>query len=99
MADCQACLSDRHSQCTGLDGPMTTHPDSLPRCTCAHPKSGAATASPEHCPPSEHVDGKHSWRFDGDDPYTVCHYCGEIRDVITGRVIRPGQESGGSDRG
>ena len=56
MADCQACLSDRHSQCTGLDGPMTTHPDSLPRCTCAHPKSGAATASPEHCPPSEHVD-------------------------------------------
>ena len=57
-----------------------THECSDPRCTL----------SPEHCPPSERVDGKrHSWRFEGDDPHVVCHYCGEIRDAITGRVIRP----------
>lgn len=54
------------------------------------------------CPLSERVDGKkHSWEFDGDDPYIVCYYCGEIRDAITGRVIKPGRtpilESGGAD--
>ena len=46
----------------------------------------------EECPLSERVDGKkHSWRFDGDDPYTICHYCGEIRDALTGRVIKEGK--------
>jgi hypothetical protein len=43
---------------------------------------------PEFCLASERVDGpKHSWRFDGDDPYTICVYCGERRDAFTGRVI------------
>ncbi|HKY57646.1 MAG TPA: hypothetical protein VJL80_06385 [Aeromicrobium sp.] len=43
----------------------------------------------EHCTKSERVDGpKHSWKFDGDNPYIECHYCGEIRDAISGRVIR-----------
>lgn len=33
---------------------------------------------------------KHSWVFDGDDPYVVCHFCNEMRDAITGRVVRTG---------
>lgn len=43
------------------------------------------------CPSSKRVDDPtlHSTRFDGDDPYTVCVYCGETRDAITGRIIRP----------
>lgn len=44
------------------------------------------------CPLSERVDGPlHSWRFDGDDPYVECVYCGEYRDARTGWVIRHGQ--------
>ncbi len=40
------------------------------------------------CPMTKHVDGKsHGLRFDGDDPYTICVWCGETRDVISGRVI------------
>lgn len=59
------------------------------------PRSGTARgieitmASTECC--AEGVDGKlHSWRFDGDDPHVICHYCGEIRDTLTGRVIEKG---------
>lgn len=44
----------------------------------------------DECPASVRDDKKHSWRFDGDDPYVVCHYCGEYRDAITGRVIKRG---------
>jgi hypothetical protein len=41
------------------------------------------------CPRSKRVDGqKHSWHFDGDDPYIVCSFCGEVRDTITGRFIK-----------
>lgn len=44
------------------------------------------------CPLSERVDGPwHSWRFDGDDPYIACAYCGEMRDAISGLLIRPGR--------
>lgn len=40
------------------------------------------------CPFSRRVDAPtHSWLFDGDDPYIVCHFCRERRDAITGRVI------------
>lgn len=46
----------------------------------------------EQCPLSERVDGGHSWRFDGDDPYTECVFCGEFRDALSGRVIRPGRQ-------
>lgn len=44
------------------------------------------------CPTSKRVDkpGQHSLRFDGDDPHTVCVYCGEVRDAITGRLVRKG---------
>ena len=33
----------------------------------------------------------HSWQFAGDDPYVICMNCDEMRDSITGRMIRPGQ--------
>jgi hypothetical protein len=39
------------------------------------------------CVKSERADGKHSWGFDGDDPYIMCHYCRERRDALTGRVV------------
>jgi hypothetical protein len=54
------------------------------------------------CPTSERVDGPwHSWRFDGDDPRVICAYCGEMRDALTGNVIRSGhseQEARPSNR-
>lgn len=42
------------------------------------------------CPTSKRVDDAtlHSTRFDGDNPYTICVYCGEMRDAISGRIIR-----------
>ncbi len=44
------------------------------------------------CPLSERVDGKwHSWRYDGDDPYVICVYCDEMRDAMTGRMVRRGR--------
>jgi hypothetical protein len=33
----------------------------------------------------------HHFRFDGDDPYIVCDHCWEMRDAITGRVIKEGK--------
>ena len=42
------------------------------------------------CAGSLEVDGDHSWRFDGDDPYIVCVYCGQMQDALTGRVIKNG---------
>ncbi len=47
--------------------------------------------SEQGCPRSKRVDGPfHTWLFDGDDPYIKCHWCGEIRDALTGRVIQDG---------
>ena len=44
---------------------------------------------PERCPLTEHVDGKsHGWLFWGDDPYVKCDWCGEIRDALTGQVVK-----------
>jgi hypothetical protein len=46
----------------------------------------------EECPLSQRVDGKlHSTRFMGDDPYTECVFCGEVRDALTGAVVREGR--------
>ena len=46
------------------------------------------------CPLSQRVDGKkHTWRFDGDDPYIFCHWCGQYQDALTGDVIRPGRRA------
>lgn len=40
------------------------------------------------CPKSQRVDNPwHTWRSDGDDPYIFCHWCGEVRDALSGRVI------------
>lgn len=36
MSACATCTRGDHTQCTGFDGPMTTHPDSLPLCSCRH---------------------------------------------------------------
>lgn len=48
-------------------------------------------AEQETCPRSTRVDGPfHSWKFDGDDPYIVCAFCHEMRDALSGRVIRAG---------
>ena len=49
-----------------------------------------AAEKPE-CPRSERVDGKHSWHFDGDDPYVICHWCDRMQDAISGGVIRAGK--------
>lgn len=37
---------------------------------------------------SEH---KHTWSWDGDDPYLKCDKCGAIQDALTGRIVREGQ--------
>lgn len=34
MSACATCARGSHALCTGYDGPLTTHPDSLPRCAC-----------------------------------------------------------------
>lgn len=53
-----------------------------------------STSLIDECVPSKHVDGKiHSWRFDGDDPYIICHWCGEIRDALNGRIIERGSRN------
>lgn len=50
------------------------------------------TAEPgaAECALSRRADGKHSWGFDGDDPYVVCAFCGERRDALSGRKM-PGE--------
>lgn len=48
-------------------------------------------ANPDVClqPLREH-DTSHSWSFDGDDPYIVCHGCEEVRDAVSGEVMKRG---------
>jgi hypothetical protein len=31
---CAKCMRGAHHLCTGFDGPMSMHPDSLPLCLC-----------------------------------------------------------------
>ena len=59
-----------------------------PRSKCRDPIPRAREECTRRRAPGLREDGKHSWHFDGDDPRVVCFYCGEIRDVITGRRIR-----------
>lgn len=55
---------------------------------CVGACDGCAISPEEYCEKSERVDGKkHSWRFDGDDPYVICSYCKEIRDAISGKSL------------
>ena len=52
-------------------------------------KKEAVGGGSEYCELSKRVDGKlHSWHFDGDDPYVICFYCGEVRDAVSGRKIK-----------
>jgi hypothetical protein len=44
----------------------------------------------DECQKSQRADSQHSWRFDGDDPYILCIYCGERRDALTGAVLTSG---------
>lgn len=46
------------------------------------------------CLLSKRADGAHEWGFDGDDPYIVCAWCRELRDALSGRVIRAGRAAG-----
>jgi hypothetical protein len=40
------------------------------------------------CPKTQHRDGEsHGWRFDLDNPYIVCDWCGQWRDAISGCVL------------
>lgn len=46
------------------------------------------------CPSSQRVDGLlHSRKFDGDDPYIECIYCGQYQDALSGLVIRAGRDN------
>jgi len=54
-------------------------------CSC----KGYVPKHADTCPKSKRVDGpKHSWKFDGDDPYIICMFCGQVRDALTGRILR-----------
>lgn len=44
---CTKCQRGDHHLCTGYDGPITTHPDSLPLCPCPHPTSDPTRRDPE----------------------------------------------------
>lgn len=48
------------------------------------------------CISSGRPDHRHAWRFDGDDPYVLCDYCGERRDALTGRLIAPPERPQGN---
>ncbi|NNG36921.1 hypothetical protein [Nakamurella aerolata] len=50
---------------------------------------------PDVCPCSQRVDHPrlHRWRFDGDDHYVICVYCDQMRDAMSGRIIRAGGAS------
>lgn len=67
------------------------------------PMSGpdAATgqmAAEVECSLSQRVDGKkHTWQFMGDDPYVKCHWCGQIQDALSGRIIVPGRARSAGD--
>lgn len=58
------------------------------------PGSSREVTAAVECPLSERVDGKlHTWRFDGDDPYVCCHWCGEVQDALNGNVLVQGRRS------
>lgn len=50
----------------------------------------ATADSSELCSQSKRADSLHSWRFDGDDPRIICMFCDEMRDALSGIVLRRG---------
>lgn len=65
----------------GASGPAS---DPCPNCEHLRDKKPNTT---DACLESRRADGKHSWKFDGDDPYVVCVFCKEARDALTGRPV------------
>lgn len=55
------------------------------------PETGPGAGQDAQCALSERQDRLHAWKFEGDDPYTVCVYCDELRDALTGQVLRKGE--------
>lgn len=52
----------------------------LKECFTNHDEDCKCDAHKEYCASSERIDGKkHSWKWDGDDPWILCVYCGERR--------------------
>lgn len=90
-----------HDCCDIPNAPHHQHflgPEECGQCKGVRERQAAATRAVEAAavetrfaigdrPKSKRADGRHAWRFDGDDPYTVCAYCGERRDSLTGRVF------------
>lgn len=72
-----------------VHGDMACHFPAATTPAEADPPRRVASEPNEVCPKPIRGDGsKHSWRFDGDDPYVICAGCDEMRDAITGRVVR-----------
>lgn len=69
----------------------TNTEDNMRRGSGGYVTSDLREAIGQECPLSKRPDGKHTWRFSGDDPYIYCHFCGEMRDALTGEAL------GGSD--
>lgn len=70
------------------------------RFVSAEPLLGPVNLGPwiDRCRASRHVNGwTHGWRFDGDDPYVVCTWCGERRDNLTGRAVGTRRTAPGLD--
>lgn len=40
---------------------------------------------------------EHDFRYWGDDPYLICSKCDEVRDALTGRIVRIGEGEGTCD--
>lgn len=70
-----------HKSVTASDAPQPPEPTTAP-VTEYERRIGS------YCSASQRVDkATHSWRFDGDDPYVICDWCGEMRDAVSGILI------------
>lgn len=77
---CPGCAAARHDPETPDQAPCGLHGGVATTGFCTCTTDQPTPRAPEPC--------AHSWRFMGDDPYTECIDCGEIRDAITGHVVR-----------
>lgn len=60
-----------------------------PREPRVYPQTDHERAISGYCSKSQRIDApRHSWEFDGDDPYVICAWCRERRDAISGRLIK-----------
>jgi hypothetical protein len=105
----RAALADAPAEQCESSGMTVARCKSTDLCDCfadggLHPEAFVVGAPTEQraeggadvCSRPGRVDGPwHSWKFDGDDPHIICHFCDEMRDSLTGRVIRPAAEGDG----